>query len=66
MPKMVGIHEFFNGELFIEIGNFKNKKEAYEAMERNDSGLTILTFKELEKIYQYAKDKDSSKMILIS
>lgn len=58
--KFIGIHTFpEDSKTWIEIGEYKNAKEAYEGMERNDSGLTVISERELEIIYRIVKNKKS-------
>lgn len=59
MPKFVGIHKFLNGETYIEMGEYRNIEEAYEGMERNDSGLTVLHERELKEIFYKFNDRNT-------
>ncbi len=61
----IGIHEFTNGELWVEADEYEDREEAYEIMERNDSGLTVLSILEFEKIYNLLKEKEFFKLTKI-
>lgn len=59
MPEFVGIHKFLNGETYIEIGEYRSIEDAYEGMERNDSGLTVLHERELREIFYKFNDRNT-------
>lgn len=54
MKEYLGIHTFIDGSLGIEKVQTSNRNKAYEIMERNDSGLLVLSKTEFKKILQLA------------
>jgi len=54
MREYLGIHNFIDGSLGVEKIIAASKTEAYEMMERNDSGLLVLSKAELGKISKLA------------
>ena len=51
MTQYIGIHCGVSGYGFVEFVYAKDRNEAYEKMERNDTNLTLLTFEEYVAIH---------------
>lgn len=65
MREYFGIHNFIDGSLGIEKIVASNKTETYEIMERNDSGLLVLSKAELRKIFKLAGQDLGGKIRMI-
>lgn len=54
--KFIGIIGFWNGEIWVQLGEYEDVDEALDDMERNDSQLTLLTEEEFNKIVEIVKN----------
>ena len=47
----IGLHCGSDGRVFVECINASNRTEAFRLMERNDTNLSVITFKEFDVLY---------------